>query len=346
MALAFDSRFGQELCDVFAGELGYTCSFMGEGGVIVASSARERVGTHHAVGARVMGGEMDEYAVTAGEAARSGGAMREGINMAVDVEGQRLINFGIAGPLAQVRPLARIVCFTITALLRSRLEEKAIVDSFAREMGGLGAKMVEVATDIDAVGRKLADQTALLAELQRGMRDLASSNGRIVGDVGETLDGARAASDEAERSHGRVQDSLAGIDVLARMVTDGRDLLLALQQALADVVTVAEGIDRISRQTNLLALNATIEAARAGDHGKGFAVVAAEVKDLSRQAGAAAAEIRRTLGELAGTAQRLIEQGDANEVRSKGTEFHERRDRRVQIPRDVKWPQRAGPASG
>ncbi len=242
--------------------------------------------------------------------------MREGINMAVDVEGRRLINFGIAGPLAQVRPLARIVCFTITALLRSRLEEKAIVDSFARETADLGTKMVEVATDIDAVGRKLAEQSALLAELRQGMRDLSSSNGRIVADVGETLDGARAASDEAERSHGRVVDSLAGIDALAHMVTDGRDLLLALQQALADVVTVAEGIDRISRQTNLLALNATIEAARAGEHGKGFAVVAAEVKGLSRQAGSAAAEIRRTLGELTGTAQRLIEQGDASAARA------------------------------
>ncbi|MBX9635761.1 MAG: chemotaxis protein, partial [Magnetospirillum sp.] len=85
----FDIRFGQELCDVFASELGLTCSFMGDEGRIVASSARERVGSIHAIAARIMKGEMDEYAVSAEEAARSAG-MREGINMAIDYEGHRL----------------------------------------------------------------------------------------------------------------------------------------------------------------------------------------------------------------------------------------------------------------
>jgi methyl-accepting chemotaxis protein len=312
MAVEFDIRFGQELCDVFAQELNLVCSFMAGEGRIVASSARERIGTNHAIAARIMSGEIDEYGVTPEEAARSGGKMREGVNMAIDFEGHRVINFGIAGPLVTVKPLARIVRFCITSLLRTREEEKDIVAAFARETGGVGVKMMEIAEDIDEIGAKVAGQGALLAQLQHGIRELAASNERIVGDVGETLDGARAASDEAETSRARVQGSLAGIDSLVRRVTDSRGHLVALSQALGGVVGVADGIDRISKQTNLLALNATIEAARAGEHGKGFSVVASEVKGLSRQAGAATAKIRSTLGELTGTAHILIEQGDTN----------------------------------
>ncbi|MGE5517487.1 MAG: methyl-accepting chemotaxis protein [Bacteroidota bacterium] len=305
----FDIRFGQELCEVFAAELGLTCSFMGEGGRIVASSARERIGSTHAIAARIMAGEMEEYGVTAEEAARSG-TMREGVNMAVDFQGQRLINFGIAGPLATVRPLARIVRFCITSLLRIRQEEKGIIEQFARETGGVGAKMIDVAEDIEEIAAQVAGQGALLEELQRGIRDLSASNHRIVVDVGETLAGARAASDEAAGSQDRVRGSLGGIDQLAAMVTDNRSLLLDLSQALSGVVGVADDIDRIAKQTNLLALNATIEAARAGDAGKGFAVVASEVKELSRRTSSATQEIRTTLGTLTGTAQRLIERGD------------------------------------
>ncbi|WP_085373217.1 methyl-accepting chemotaxis protein [Magnetospirillum sp. ME-1] len=317
MTIEFDTRFGQELCEVFSAELGLVCSFMGEEGRIVASSVKERIGTTHAIAARIMRGEMDEYGVTREEAAKSSG-MREGVNMGVDFEGSRLINFGIAGPLETVRPLARIVRFCVTSLLRIRQEETTIVAAFARETGGIGKQMIEIAEDIDEVATRVADQHTLLAELQQGIRALSEANERIVAAMDETLSGATAASAEAETSQQRVRGSLGGIDDVVRMVTDGRGLLLELQDAMSSVVGVAQGIGHIARQTNLLALNATIEAARAGEHGKGFAVVAGEVKELSRRAGSASAEIRKTLEGLTGTAGKLVEQGDQSATKASG----------------------------
>jgi diguanylate cyclase (GGDEF)-like protein/PAS domain S-box-containing protein len=122
MRVLFDVRFGQELCDMLAAELGHVCSFMGEEGRIVASSVRERIGSVHAIAAQIMLGSMDEYAVSS-EESRASGTMREGVNMGIDFDGRRMVCFAIAGPLEVVRPLARIVRFSVTSMLRVRQED-------------------------------------------------------------------------------------------------------------------------------------------------------------------------------------------------------------------------------
>ena len=315
MGIEFDVRFGQDLCDVFSNELGLTCSFMGAGGRIVASSARERIGAIHAIAARIMQGEMDEYGVTAEEAKKSSG-MREGVNLGIDVEGERLINFGLAGPLETVRPLARIVRFCVQNLVRTRLEEQKIIEALAKETGGVGAKMIEIAGDIEDVAGRVADQSRLLAELQQGVRAVSSGAGAIVAASTHARGEAAAAAAGATQGAAKVAESLGAIGALAAQVASGRTALLELQNALAGVVGVADGINRIAKQTNMLALNATIESARAGEHGRGFAVVAAEVKALSRQTGAAATEIRATLDTLQGAVGRMIAQGEQSAARA------------------------------
>ena len=132
MIARFDTRFGQDLCGILSSELRLVCSFMGDGGRIVASSVRDRVGTLHAIAERIMRGEIDEYAVSREEAAQSA-IMREGINMGIDFEGKRLIVFAIAGPLEIVRPLARIVGFCVTSLLCLRHEETVPASVFQRQ---------------------------------------------------------------------------------------------------------------------------------------------------------------------------------------------------------------------
>jgi diguanylate cyclase (GGDEF)-like protein/PAS domain S-box-containing protein len=117
----FDVGFGQQLCDVLSAELGFVCNFMGDGGRIVASGERERIGCIHAIAAQIMRGEIDEYGVSKEEAACSE-SMREGINIGIDVDGERLISFSVAGPLEIVRPLAHLVRFCVASLLRFRQE--------------------------------------------------------------------------------------------------------------------------------------------------------------------------------------------------------------------------------
>src|ERR1700730_6824276 len=117
------SELLQEMCDTIANEIHAIVSFMGNGGRIIASSARERIGGNHAGAARIMSGEIDEYGVTAQEAAQSK-VMREGYNLAIDYEGQRLWCLGIAAPTDLARVFARLARHWVFSLLKAQREAK------------------------------------------------------------------------------------------------------------------------------------------------------------------------------------------------------------------------------
>jgi diguanylate cyclase (GGDEF)-like protein/hemerythrin-like metal-binding protein len=106
--------------------MGYKCIFVAKGGNIVSASDRERIGTVHAVGARIMDGEFFEQAVTETDAEASGWLMRQGLGIGIDFDGECHICFGITGPLEVVTPLARIVAFCVKSVLQAREVERTL----------------------------------------------------------------------------------------------------------------------------------------------------------------------------------------------------------------------------
>ena len=113
----------QEMCDTFANEIQAIVFIMGAGGRIIASSARERIGDVHGGAARIMSSEIDDYSVTAEEAARSR-AMREGYNLAIDFRGQRLWSLAIAASLEKARPFGRLAREWVISHLNAQREAK------------------------------------------------------------------------------------------------------------------------------------------------------------------------------------------------------------------------------
>jgi diguanylate cyclase (GGDEF)-like protein/PAS domain S-box-containing protein len=147
--MPLDTPFAQELCDLLHAELGLVCSFMDAQGRIVASSERQRLGSIHPIAQRIARGEMDEYRVTA-EEARQSATVREGINMGIDLAGQRLACFAIAGPLGVVQPLARIVRFCVTSLLQIRQEEPtALAPQESQGAGDLTALLSQASQTVE-----------------------------------------------------------------------------------------------------------------------------------------------------------------------------------------------------
>jgi methyl-accepting chemotaxis protein len=187
--------------------------------------------------------------------------------------------------------------------------DRAVLQRLAEESGGLGIEVADIAGGIDDLSKVLTHQAEELHGLRDSVDQVSKANGRIAERARASRDTAEAAAGEVEGSRGTVDSALGDIHDLVEAVTVIQQQLNGLQDALAKVGEVAEGIDKIARQTNLLALNATIEAARAGEAGKGFAVVAQEVKQLAGQTSAATAQIDSTLKQLTQQTETLIGQG-------------------------------------
>ncbi|MGA4517895.1 methyl-accepting chemotaxis protein [Solibacillus silvestris] len=98
-----------------------------------------------------------------------------------------------------------------------------------------------------------------------------------------TVKDSNEVQEAIERSWKQVHIVTADMATLSDSIDLTTTTIDNMQESLANVNNLLNGIKAIADQTNLLSLNASIEAARAGEHGKGFAVVAEEVKKLAEE---------------------------------------------------------------
>ncbi|WP_342149965.1 methyl-accepting chemotaxis protein [Methylorubrum sp. SB2] len=185
-------------------------------------------------------------------------------------------------------------------------------------LGGLGrareaglraerAKLAAVAKEASESAINIGWTTYDIGEVAQSTQTIASAIEEMVAsiaEVSETSDSAGAsalaASEAMANCTSDVRNARAAMDAIRDRTHQIDERLKLLQNAIAEIGTMAGTIATISSQTNLLALNATIEAARAGEAGRGFSVVAAEVKSLSGQTARSTEQIRTWLNTLQG----------------------------------------------
>ena len=110
-----------------------------------------------------------------------------------------------------------------------------------------------------------------------------------------------------KESIGSVEEILAMIDELNKVVEESSERIKALVDLSGQIEKFASVISSISKKTNILSLNASIEAARAGDQGRGFAVVASEGRNLASQSAKSSKEITDTILKVQSSVAETVE---------------------------------------
>ncbi|AWI89427.1 chemotaxis protein [Methylobacterium sp. DM1] len=211
--------------------------------------------------------------------------------------------------IGALKRLADRAALDVTATPGSALDV-ALSDLERSQHHGLRAERSHIA----AIAREASEgainigwTTYDVGEVAQATQTIASAieeMGASIAEVAETSEAAGSSAAQAREAMtacmSDVGNARSAMDSIRDRTHQIDERLQLLQNAIAEIGTMAGTIATISSQTNLLALNATIEAARAGEAGRGFSVVAAEVKSLSGQTARSTEQIRTWLHTLQG----------------------------------------------
>ena len=160
-------------------------------------------------------------------------------------------------------------------------------------------QLVSNADHISRVSSQVADaalrQSDATASMAAAMEELTVSSSHISASALETEQNSQEAMRLAAEGSDRVGQASTAIRRMSETVTGASSRILALEERIGQVSSIANVIKEIAGQTNLLALNAASEAARAGEQGRGFAVVADEVRKLAERTSSATTEIEQMI---------------------------------------------------
>jgi sugar diacid utilization regulator len=227
-------------------------------GIIAAASVRSRIGQPHAGAQKICRGEVEEYQVSAEEAAENP-LIKEGYNSPMVIEGKRIGTFGIAGPLAVTKPLARVAALVLANLVREKRQQEAVreaadrafetVERLARQVDELAGGALGVADTITAasteVSMRVEKAEAVVGTIQRIAQQsrILSINGSVeatrAGDQGRAFavvakDMTRL-SDETKTTSGLIQSALGEIDRSFERLQQAVEQSVAQSKSLQEV---------------------------------------------------------------------------------------------------------------
>jgi len=184
------------------------------------------------------------------------------------------------------------------------------------EQVGNAAEQISSASEQLASGAE--EQQSQLSEVATSMEEMSAMILESSKNASTTQENAKLTKDAANEGGTTVQETVHGIENVARITEEAAKQIAMLEQRSNEIGEVILVIDEIADQTNLLALNANIEAARAGEAGRGFAVVADEVRKLAERTVKATSEIGEKIKVIQNDVKNSVEA--MNKVASQSTD--------------------------
>lgn len=132
--MILNETIANKITSFISQESGFPVIVCDSSGKIIADSDGKRVGVPHSIAHKILTTETEFSAVTAEEAENSGGKMREGFNIAIKAEGEKIGTFGIAGKIDIVRPIAKVAVGLAITMLRDE-ELKLVIREQVKKLG-------------------------------------------------------------------------------------------------------------------------------------------------------------------------------------------------------------------
>ncbi|MCH3963209.1 MAG: methyl-accepting chemotaxis protein [Clostridium sp.] len=177
---------------------------------------------------------------------------------------------------------------------------------------------VEVKEYLDETLEQTENISAGMQENSATSEEIAASSGEMGNAVNEMANRAEEGSKTSENIEKRAESLKQSS---SNSQNQANNIYACIKSDLEEAIQGSKSVNKISQltgaiiditeQTNLLALNASIEAARAGEAGRGFAIVAEEVKELAKQSGETASNIKNIVAIVEKSVSQLVESSNS-----------------------------------
>jgi uncharacterized protein YukE len=147
-------------------------------GIITRAYVKTRIGQVHAGAKKIMAGQCSEYAVTAEEAAANP-LVREGMNVPIVVDGEKLAALGIAASLEVAKPVAKITALVMSSWIKRSRQRELLQETAS----GVVKDMRDLTQKLEAAVRRLAEVQGSTAQAAAQAEDSVKATDRIMSDA-------------------------------------------------------------------------------------------------------------------------------------------------------------------
>lgn len=253
-------------------------------GQIIADSAKQRIGIVHIGALRIMTTPIREIAITKEDERNSQAQLREGFNIAILVEGQKVGTFGIAGPLEIVTPVAKVAAGMIASTMRDEelkgtlrkqverlghaLEQAA---GAIQEMAASSEEVASVSQSVAAVAKNAQQQVKATGNALEFIRRVSKQT-NLLG-LNAAIEAARAGeqgrgfsvvagevrklAEESNRSANEINELLTQFNGTMEQITEGvfQNNIITQEQARAtqEITRMVEEVQQVGNELNALA---------------------------------------------------------------------------------------------